>query len=106
MLAESILMCWLAPEFAEREPGVLRQARAWLVNAPANGYVASCASLRDTDLRPLPSGIRCPALVLCGEDDVATPRQLGYFCRLRPDMRSSCYVGSDTSRAGVNASAT
>ena len=94
-LADGILMRWFAPGFAEREPGVLRQARAWLVNMPANGYVASCAALRDTDLRPLLSGIRCPALVLCGEDDVATPPQWGReLAAALPDARFELIAGA------------
>src|SRR5688572_18543330 len=52
------------------------------------------------------AGFQRQALELCGEDDVTTPPQLGYFCRLRPDMGSSCYAASDISRAVVNACAT
>ena len=45
--------------------------------------------LWDTIVPLTPAGFQRPALVLCGEVDVTTPPQLGYFCGLRPDMGSS-----------------
>ncbi len=40
------------------------------------GYIAACQALRNADLRAIVSSIRTPTLIVAGELDVATPRQL------------------------------
>jgi 3-oxoadipate enol-lactonase len=42
-----------------------------------DGYVGTCFALRDADLRQEVSRIQLPTLVLCGDQDVATPPDLG-----------------------------
>ena len=42
----------------------------------AAGYLATCATLRDTDLRPKVGAIACPVLAIAGEEDGATPPDL------------------------------
>ena len=42
-----------------------------------NGYIGTCAALRDADFRGLDGKIKCPTLVLCGAEDIATPPDLG-----------------------------
>jgi len=40
------------------------------------GYAGVCAALRDADLESLARGLRCRTLVLCGDQDQATPPAL------------------------------
>jgi pimeloyl-ACP methyl ester carboxylesterase len=48
-----------------------------LTRTPVEGYAATCAAIRDADLRIAIKTIRTPALVLCGDQDLATPPSLG-----------------------------
>ena len=43
----------------------------------ADGYIGTCAALRDTDFRTILTRIKQPTLVLCGAEDIATPPELG-----------------------------
>lgn len=76
-VADTILGRWVMPEFATREPAVVRGLRNGLTRTPVAGYLATCATLRDTDLRASAEGLRVPALVLSGERDVAVPPAVG-----------------------------
>jgi 3-oxoadipate enol-lactonase len=51
--------------------------RSMLVQTSAAGYVASCAALRDMDLREGIRAVRAPTLVIAGMRDKATPAQEG-----------------------------
>jgi pimeloyl-ACP methyl ester carboxylesterase len=47
-----------------------------LERCTVDGYAAVCAALRDADLEAAARGIRCPTLVLSGDQDQATPPAL------------------------------
>ena len=51
----------------------MRGWTALLARAPVNGYLGSCAALRDADLSGLLDGIRVPAVCICGSEDQSTP---------------------------------
>lgn len=72
-LAPAILSRWFAPSFALSRPSEYQGYHNMLARTPVNGYLATCAALRDADLRPLVGQITTPALVLCGAEDTATP---------------------------------
>jgi 3-oxoadipate enol-lactonase len=76
-MAESILSRWFVPSFAQNFPALYRGYANMLSRAPADGYLATCAALRDTDLSSTICGaLAIPALILCGaEDPVVTPAQ-------------------------------
>ena len=40
------------------------------------GYTGVCAAIRDADLEAAARAIRCRTLVLCGDEDQATPLEL------------------------------
>jgi 3-oxoadipate enol-lactonase len=50
-----------------------------LLRTPPEGYAASCAAVRDADLRPVLSRIRAPTLVVAGARDEATPPLEAWF---------------------------
>lgn len=82
-MADMIVGRWVTSEFAAREPAVVRGLRDRLIRTPVDGYLATCATLRDADLREQAKGLRAPVLVLGGEHDVAVPVTL---CRELADL--------------------
>jgi 3-oxoadipate enol-lactonase len=76
-MADALVARWVMPQFAAREAAIVAELRSGLVRTPADGYLAMCATLRDTDLRAEAEGLRVPALVLSGEHDPAVPPALG-----------------------------
>ena len=72
-LADSILSRWFAPDFAARCSTQFQGFRTLFIRNSVPGYTAACAVLRDADLRAEVSQIKVPTLVLCGEQDAATP---------------------------------
>lgn len=72
-MADVILARWVMPEFATREPAVMRGLRNRLTRTPLAGYLATAGTLRDTNLRLQADALRVPALVLSGEHDVVVP---------------------------------
>jgi 3-oxoadipate enol-lactonase len=75
-LAEPILSRWFAPSFATEHPAAYQGYYNLLSRTAVDGYLGSCAALRDADLRPVVGSITVPALVLCGAEDAATPPEL------------------------------
>jgi len=76
-LTETILARWFSAEFAMHQPAAYRGYANMLGRTPAEGYAATCEALRDADLREVVSTIDVPTLVLCGDEDLATPPSLG-----------------------------
>ena len=50
--------------------------RNMLVRTPVEGYVGTCAALRDADLTAAAASLRLPVRCLCGSQDGATPPDL------------------------------
>ena len=76
-IAQAVLARWFTADFIQNQPAQYQGYANMLVRTPAQGYVATCAALRDGDLRTVVPGIQIPALVLCGDEDLATPPTLG-----------------------------
>ena len=75
-LAEPILERWFSAAFRAGRPDQLAGLRAMLVRTPLDGYLGTCAALRDADLSAAARGLRVPTLCLCGSEDGATPPDL------------------------------
>jgi 3-oxoadipate enol-lactonase len=73
-IADATMGRWFSASFRDAEPAVVTRFREMLVSTPAEGYVACCDVLADTDLTTELAGIRVPTLVLTGsEDPTITP---------------------------------
>jgi 3-oxoadipate enol-lactonase len=72
-MAGEITARWYAPGFCAAEPALCDERRERLAGMAPAGYVAACHALRDGDLTPDRARLTAPALVICGEDDVAAP---------------------------------
>jgi 3-oxoadipate enol-lactonase len=72
-ISDAILQRWFTPAFQQREPGTVARVRKMLEAASDEGYIATCAAIRDAYFRPEVTRIRSKTLVTSGTHDVATP---------------------------------
>ncbi len=76
-IADGALQRWFTPEFRADEAGGGAQRvaalRERLVNTDAAAYAASCEAVAGIDFRASNGGSPCPALVIAGTRDEATP---------------------------------
>jgi 3-oxoadipate enol-lactonase len=79
-IAEGAIQRWFTPEFcadtADGGAALVADLRQRLEKMAAAPYVASCAAVAGMDFRSSNAGIRCPALVIAGTRDEATPPAL------------------------------
>ena len=72
-IADAVIGGWLTQDFRDREPAAAARMRAMLISSPAEGYLACCAAIRDSDQREAVRGIKRPTLIISGTQDKATP---------------------------------
>ncbi len=75
-IADSVMERWFTPDFHERRPVELAGWRNMLLRTPPEGYIGSCAAIRDADLTDRISTIAAPTLVVVGDQDQSTPPDL------------------------------
>jgi 3-oxoadipate enol-lactonase len=76
VLTEPIMERWFTREFRESRVTEFRGYVNMLERTPLEGYVGTCCAIRDADLRKTAASIEQPTLVLCGDQDLATPPEL------------------------------
>jgi 3-oxoadipate enol-lactonase len=76
-LVQMTMERWFSVEFRECRARDVRGYSIMLRQTSADGYVGTCAALRDSDFRQATPRIKQPTLVLCGAEDIATPPELG-----------------------------
>jgi 3-oxoadipate enol-lactonase len=67
---------WFASTFREHRKVEMQGYANMLRSIPAEGYLGACYALRDADLTQQTPTIKKPTLVLCGDQDIATPPEL------------------------------
>jgi 3-oxoadipate enol-lactonase len=72
-LAESVLQRWFSAADYARGDGLVALCRHMLSGTSAEGYAATCAVLRDSDLTGALAAISVPTLCVAGEFDGSTP---------------------------------
>ena len=92
-IAKGVVEGWFTARFREREPDLVRRMRAMLIASPRDGYIASCAAVRDMDQWSALAEIHCPTLIVSGTHDVATPVADGR--RMASEIRDAQYVELD-----------
>ncbi|MFD1694539.1 3-oxoadipate enol-lactonase [Roseibium aestuarii] len=75
-LAEPILERWFSAQFRSQRADELAGWRAMLTRTPKDGYLGTCAAIRDTDFTTSTAAISVPVLCLCGSEDGSTPPEL------------------------------
>ena len=87
-ISTAILERWFTPGF--RDPGNPDFAgyRTMLERQPVEGYVATCAALREADLRTAAARIAVPTICIVGDQDGSTPpRAVADFAKSIPRAR-------------------
>lgn len=72
-IAESVMERWFGTAFRHARQVEVRGWANLLARAPVEGYLGSCAALRDADLSSAVPGIEAPAVCICGSEDPSTP---------------------------------
>ena len=72
-LLEPTLGRWFTPAFREARPDIMKTIGAQIVATPAAGYAGCCAAIPQIDVTKRLGEIKCPILVIAGEQDMATP---------------------------------
>ncbi len=75
-MTESIMERWFTPAFRKNRGTELNGYINMLERTPVEGYIGTCCAIRDADLRETAASISLPTLVLCGDQDMATPPEL------------------------------
>ncbi|MHB1022936.1 MAG: 3-oxoadipate enol-lactonase [Acidobacteriaceae bacterium] len=70
---------WFTPAFRMHSPEIIEQTRQMLTSMNVEGYIASCAAVRDMDSRKVVSKIHASVLVISGTYDNITPLADGHF---------------------------
>ena len=72
-ISETVVGRFLGAQFRADHPDVARRITDMVEATSAAGYIATCAALRDADLRGVVSRIRAPSLIIAGELDQSAP---------------------------------
>jgi len=75
-IADAVLERWLSAEYRQRHAVDLAGYRNMLTRNSPEGYIGTCATLRDTNLTSVAPRSTQPTLCLVGEADGATPPAL------------------------------
>lgn len=73
VVADGTLERWFTPEFRQAQPDTVDRVRTMILGTSVEGYAMAATAVRNLDLREQLSGIRCPVLLLTGDQDVAAP---------------------------------
>ena len=72
-LVQPTLERWFTEAFRKGKPEEVKKVAAQIEKTPVAGYVGCCHAIPKIDVTARLKEIKCPALVICGEDDPGTP---------------------------------
>ncbi|MFZ3329035.1 MAG: 3-oxoadipate enol-lactonase [Candidatus Acidiferrales bacterium] len=73
-IADAVVSRWFTESFVKRSPEKVQATRRMLLHTPPEGYIATCAALREMDQRETVARVSVPTLVIAGaKDSVTTP---------------------------------
>lgn len=75
-IADPVMDRWFTADYRERAEDDYLGYRNMFIRQPADGYMATCAAIRDADMTEMARGIDVPTICVVGEDDLATPVSL------------------------------
>ncbi len=76
-IAEAVAERWFTKDFRKSHADEVESVLSMVRTTPLQGYLATCAALRDMDLREAICGIEAPVLVITGRHDRSTPPEMG-----------------------------
>ncbi len=93
-IADGIIERWFSDAYRRENPVDLAGYRTMLTRSPRDGYLKTCAMIRDADLTPVSKSLSCPTLCLAGsEDQAAEPKRVRELADLIPDATYRCLDG-------------
>ncbi|NJD68921.1 MAG: 3-oxoadipate enol-lactonase [Candidatus Methylomirabilota bacterium] len=72
-MVEAALERWFTAPFREHHQDVMDGVRTMIRGTPPQGYIGCCYAIPTIDVTDRLSEVRCPALVISGEQDPGTP---------------------------------
>ncbi|KZK88685.1 3-oxoadipate enol-lactonase 2 [Pseudovibrio sp. W64] len=75
-IADTVMSRWFSAGFQAKWPEAVAGYRNLLCRTPLDGYIGTCAAIRDADLTCQAAQIDVPVLCVAGEDDQSTPPEL------------------------------
>ncbi len=72
-LVQTTLERWFTPGFREKSKEEVSRVAAQILKTPVPGYVGCCHAIPKIDVTARLQELKLPALVICGEQDPATP---------------------------------
>ena len=85
-----VLERWFTPAFQASSPEAIMRARNMLLSTVPEGYIATCAAIRDMDQREAVRNIHMKTLVVAGAYDAVTPPAEGKY--LADHIAGASYV--------------
>lgn len=64
---------WVSDDFAKRSPDSVEMLRLMFEVMNEQGYIASCAAVRDMDMQNVAKLNQLPTLLIAGSNDIASP---------------------------------
>ncbi|MGC1627583.1 MAG: 3-oxoadipate enol-lactonase [Candidatus Acidiferrales bacterium] len=71
-VADAVVSRWFTDGFVKKSPAVVEATRQMLLRTPPEGYVATCAALREMDQRETVARVSVRTLVIAGAHDAVT----------------------------------
>jgi 3-oxoadipate enol-lactonase len=78
-VADMVVDRWFTEGFRAKNRAELQNVRAMLEATSPEGYMASCAAVRDSDQRDTIKSIQLPCLIVVGSEDPGTPPMEAHF---------------------------
>ncbi|WP_274629946.1 3-oxoadipate enol-lactonase [Arvimicrobium flavum] len=75
-IADGVLERWFSPAYRSPDNADFAGYAAMLRRSPVEGYLGTCAAIRDADLTESTRALAVPVLCIAGEHDGATPPDL------------------------------
>jgi 3-oxoadipate enol-lactonase len=89
-LATPSMERWFSEAFRQSHSAAVRGYANMVRRTAPEGYIGTCCALRDTDLIQAAASIDKPTLVLCGDQDIATPPEMAHqLANIIPNARLS-----------------
>lgn len=75
-IADGVMKLWFTEGYRAHGNAEFFGYKAMLERSPVEGYIGTCAALRDADLTESTRALRIPVLCIAGDRDGSTPRDL------------------------------
>jgi 3-oxoadipate enol-lactonase len=75
-IVEAMLERWFTASFRARQRALMDRVRAMLRGTPPPGYIGCCHALPRINVTDRLKELRCPALIIVGEEDPGTPVEM------------------------------